>query len=498
LGALWELRGVSKSFPGVRALDDVSLALREGEIQALVGENGSGKTTLAKCLAGVHQPDDGGLYHQDERVEFRTPAAARDRGVAVFYQESSLVPSLSVAENIHLGRLPGRGPLIDWGTARLEARNALERLSVRIDPDRPVADLSIAEQQLVEIAKAISREMTLLILDEPTAALGPGEIERLHQVIRLLPREGTSVLYISHRLEEVFAVADVITVIRDGRIVGSRPRRKTTVREIVRMMIGADVEQHFVRERKARTGARLQVRGISTARGVRDASFDLAPGEILGLGGVAGSGRTEIARALFGLDPLTSGEILVDGRPVALRSPADAIAVGLALMPEDRKADGLFANWTGIPNVTVANLARVARGPFLRLAAERRRGGDLMKDLRIDPRARSVAVPFLSGGNQQKVVLARWLFSQAKVLILDEPTQGIDVGAKSEVYRVMNDLTAREISILLISSDYPELLQISDRIAVVRQGRVVHVTDHDKISEHDLVEMATTTVKKGA
>jgi ribose transport system ATP-binding protein len=498
LGALWELRGVSKSFPGVRALDEVSLALREGEIQALVGENGSGKTTLAKCLAGVHQPDGGGLYHREERVELRTPAAARDRGVAVFYQESSLVPLLSVAENIHLGRLPGRGPLVDWKTARMEARKALERLSVRIDPDRPVADLSIAEQQLVEIAKALSSEMTLLILDEPTAALGPGEIERLHQVIRLLTREGTGLLYISHRLEEVFAVADVITVIRDGRIVDSRPRRETTVREVVRMMIGSDIEQHFVRERKGRVGARLEVRGISTARGVRDVSFDLAPGEILGLGGVAGSGRTEIARALFGLDPLTTGEILVDGRAVDLRSPADAIAAGLALMPEDRKADGLFTNWTGIPNVTVANLARVARGPFLRLGAERQRGGDLMNDLSIDPRARSVLVPFLSGGNQQKVVLARWLFSQAKVLILDEPTQGIDVSAKSEVYRVMNDLTARGISILLISSDYPELLQISDRIAVVRQGRVVHLTEHGRISEHDLVEMATTTVKKGA
>ena len=369
---------------------------------------------------------------------------------------------------------------------------------MRIDPDRPVADLSIAEQQLVEIAKALSREMTLLILDEPTAALGPGEIERLHQVIRLLAQQGTSMLYISHRLEEVFGVADVITVIRDGQIVGSRPRRETTVREIVRMMIGADVDQHFARERRARTGARLEVRGISTARGVRDVSFDLAPGEILGLGGVVGSGRTEIARALFGLDPLTRGELLVEGRPVTLRSPADAIAAGLALLPEDRKADGLFTNWTGIPNVTVANLARVARGPFLRLATERRRGGDLMNDLQIDPRARSVAVPFISGGNQQKLVLARWLFSEAKVLILDEPTQGIDVGAKFEVYRVMNDLTARGISIVLISSDYPELLALSDRVAVVRQGRIVHLASQGSLTEHELVEMAATTLEKGA
>ena len=495
---LWQLRDVSKWFPGVRALDGVDLTLRQGEIHALVGENGSGKSTLAKCLAGVHLPDEGTLLYRDEQVELRSPIAARERGVAVFYQESSLVRTLPVAENIHLGRLPGRGPLVDWGAARDGARQALKRLGIEIDPDRLVGSLSVAEQQLVEMAKALSSEMTLLILDEPTAALGPGEIERLHEVIRLLARQGTSMLYISHRLEEVFGVADVITVIRDGRIVGTQRREETSIPEIVRQMIGADLEDHFLREGERREGARLEADHISTAGGVHDVTFDVAPGEILGLGGVIGSGRTEIARALFGLDHLTTGEVRVDGRRIDLRSPARAIEAGVAFLPEDRKAEGLFTNWPGVPNITVANLAAISRGPLLRLAVERRRGGELIEDLRIDPRARTSLVPFLSGGNQQKLMLARWLFSEAKVLILDEPTQGIDVGAKAEVYRVMNDLTGLGMSIVLISSDYPELLGMSDRIAVVRDGRVVRIADRGDISEHDLVELATTTSLKGA
>jgi ribose transport system ATP-binding protein len=495
---LWELLDVTKSFPGVRALDRVAVTLRQGEIHALVGENGSGKSTLAKCLAGVHLPDRGALFYQGEQVDLRSPVAARQRGVAVFYQESSIVRTLSVAENIHLGRLPGRGPLVDWRRAREGARQALRRLGIDIDPDRLVGGLSVAEQQLVEIAKALSSEMSLLILDEPTAALGPGEIDRLHEVIRLLSNHGTSMLYISHRLEEVFGVADVITVIRDGRIVNTQRRAETTIGEIVRQMIGADVEDHFLREGERREGTRLEADHISTARGVHNVTFAVAPGEILGLGGVIGSGRTEIARALFGLDPLTSGEVRVDGRRIDLRSPARAIQAGVAFLPEDRKAEGLFTNWPGIPNITVANLAAVSRGPLLRLAAERRRGGELIDDLRIDPRARSSLVPFLSGGNQQKLMLARWLFCEAKVLILDEPTQGIDVGAKAEVYRVLNELTAMEISIILISSDYPELLGISDRVAVIRDGTVVHIADRGDISEHDLVELATTTTRKGA
>jgi ribose transport system ATP-binding protein len=493
---LWEIREVSKSFPGVRAVDRVSLSLHQAEITALVGENGSGKTTLAKCLAGVHQPDEGDLLHRGRPVFLRDPAAARGLGVAVFYQESSLVPSLTVAENIFLGRLPRRGPVVDWAGAREGAARALRRLSVSIDPGRAVSGLSVAEQQLVEIAKAISSRMSLLVLDEPTAALGPEEIHRLHEVIRLLATQGTSMLYISHRLDEVFAVADRLAVLRDGRLVGSWTKSRTSVGEVVRTMIGTDVDEQAIRHQPDTDGPRLEVRGLGTPF-VRDVSLSVARGEILGIGGVIGSGRTRIARALFGIDPILEGEVRIDGRLVSLRSPRHAIAAGIAFLPEDRKADGLFFNFSGPPNVSIANLDVIKRGPVLSLTQERRRTGKVMDHLRIDRRSGDVSVRYLSGGNQQKIMLGRWLFSDARVLILDEPTQGVDVGARYEIYRVMNDLTARGIAILLISSDYPELLSMSDRVAVVKQGRIVHLAPKGSLSEHELVEMAATDVTRG-
>jgi ribose transport system ATP-binding protein len=487
---LWELDDVVKSFPGVRALDRVSLALRAGEAHALIGENGSGKSTLAKILSGVHQPDAGGVLHQGEPVALREPHEAQSRGVATFHQEFSLVPELAVAENIYLGRLPVRRGVVDWEAARRGAVAALARLDVEIDPDRKVASLSVAEQQFVEIAKAISREMTLLILDEPTAALGPAEIEHLHEVIRLLAREGTAILYISHRLDEVFAIAEIVTVVKDGKLVGTKARRDMTVREAVRMMIGSDLEEHFERNKTARERPRLEVRDLRTEKRVNGVSFTVAEGEVLGLGGIAGAGRTEIARALFGVDRVVGGEILVDGRQCRLSSPKDAIGAGIALVPENRKADGLFFNFEGPPNMTIAALREIQVGPVLSLARERRRSRGVMRDLGIDRKAENRSVRFLSGGNQQKVMLGRWLFTPTRVLILDEPTQGIDVSAKHEVYRSINELAAKGIAIVLISSDFPELLAISDRIAIVRRGRVVHFAAHGELTEQELVELA--------
>jgi ribose transport system ATP-binding protein len=488
---LWELRSVVKTFPGVRALDDVSLALHTGETHALIGENGSGKSTLAKILSGVHQPDAGEVLHEGQSVTLRGPHEAQSRGVATFHQEFSLVPELSVAENIYLGRLPVRRGVVDWDGARRGAIEALARLDVAIDPDRTVASLSVAEQQFVEIAKAISREMTLLILDEPTAALGPAEIERLHAVIRLLVRQGTAILYISHRLDEVFAIAEVMTVVKDGRLVGTKAPRDTTVRDAVRMMIGTELEEHFERSENARERPRLEVRDLRTENRVNGVSFAVAEGEVLGLGGIAGAGRTEIARALFGVDRSNAGEILVDGRRCSLGSPKDAIDAGIALLPEDRKADGLFFNFEGPANITIAGLEAIRVGPLLSLARERRRARSLMQDLRIDPKAEDRSVRFLSGGNQQKVMLGRWLFAPTRVLILDEPTQGVDVAAKQEVYRVINELTAEGIAIVVISSDFTELLAISDRIAVVRGGRIIHFAEHGELTEHELVELAS-------
>jgi ribose transport system ATP-binding protein len=488
--ALWELRDVSKAFPGVLALDGVTLRLRQGEVHALVGENGSGKSTLVKCLSGVHQPDAGEVYHEGEAVELRSPHDAQERAVATFHQEFSLVPTLTVAENIYLGRLPTRGTVVDWAAARRGARDALGRLKMAIDPDRLVSALSVAEQQLVEIAKAISREMRLLILDEPTAALGPAETERLHEVIRHLAEQGKAILYVSHRLDEVLAVADVVTVLRDGKLVASTPRADTSVRQVIRMMIGTDIEEYFERRPDATAQPRLEVRDLVTENRVRGVGFTIAEGEVLGLGGIAGAGRTEIARALFGLDKALAGEVRIDGKLVELRSPRDAIEAGIALVPENRKADGLFFNFEGPPNITIAALDSIGVGPLLSLRSERSRARKLMQDLRIDRRAEDRRVGLLSGGNQQKIVLARWLFSNTRLLILDEPTQGIDVSAKLEVYRVMNELTSRGIAILLISSDFPELLAMSDRVAVVRRGRIIRFAGHGELTEHNLVELA--------
>jgi ribose transport system ATP-binding protein len=487
---LWELRDVSKAFPGVQALDSVSLRLRFGEIHALVGENGSGKTTLAKCISGVHEPDSGTLLHRGEPERLKDPQSARALGVATFHQEFSLVPQLSVAENICLGRLPGRRPLVDWSEVRREAAAALGRLDVSIDPDRTVAALSVAEQQIVEIAKAISQDMSLLILDEPTAALGPSEVDHLHEVIKRIAEQDRAILYISHRLDEVMAIADRVTVLKDGRLVDSLEVPQTSVGEVVRLMVGADLDEYFPDRVPHPDDVRVEAIGLRTGNNVNGVTFTIRRGEVLGLGGISGAGRTEIARALFGVDRLTDGELRIDGESVHLRSPADAIGAGIALLPENRKAAGLFFNFTGPPNITIADLAQIGFGPVLLLARERRRTQDLVDKLRIAGRVMEGTVGFLSGGNQQKIVLARWLFSQARFLILDEPTQGIDISVKLEVYRLINELSEAGLAILLISSDYPELLAMSDRVAVIRRGQVVHEALRGTINEHELVELA--------
>lgn len=490
---LWEIENISKAFPGVQALDRVSLDISRGEIHALVGENGSGKSTLAKCLSGAHMPDAGRLLQSGQPVVMHHPQEAQDHGVATIYQEFSLVPTLSVAENIFLGR-PNRrikSRLIDWDSMRRATIDVLERLSIHIDPEATVRDLSVAEQQLVEIAKAMSLESTLLIMDEPTAALGLGETQRLLELIRRLAAGGQAILYISHRLDEVFEVADRVTVLKDGQVVDSRLIQDLRMNDVVRMMVGLDIEQHYPKEQNAVDEIRLQVRNLSTERGVQDVSFEIRRGEVFGLGGMVGSGRTEIARALFGLDQHQSGEVHLDGRQVKFESPDEAIRGGIGLVPENRKADGLMFNFSGPPNITISRLEEIMRGPFLLPSRERSVGEAYVSKLNITASALERSVQFLSGGNQQKIVIARWLFSKAKLLILDEPTQGVDIGAKLEVYNVINELTDNGISILLISSDYPELLAMSDRIAVVRDGRILHIEDARQMTEYRLLSIAS-------
>ncbi len=490
---LWELQDITKSFPGVQALKGVSITIRTGEVHALLGENGSGKSTLIKCIAGVHQPTSGTMRWQGQPVSFQHPLDARTHGVATIFQEFSLVPTLTVAENIFLGRQPRRGNLVDWAAMSRQTIDLLRELEVTIDPETRVRDLSVAEQQLVEIAKAISLDSTLLIMDEPTAALGLAETEQLMALIKRLTAQGKAILYISHRLDEVFKVGDVVTVLKDGNLVASRPVGDLKMDDVVQMMVGRDLEQHYPKVRNVQDDAEplLQVRDLYTENGVNGVSFEVRPGEVFGLGGMVGAGRTEIARALFGVDNVTNGEIRLNGAPVNIASITGAIEHGIGLIPENRKSDGLFFNFDAAPNITVSSLKALVSGWFMRLGKERGIGQQYIDTLSITRTAMDRSVQFLSGGNQQKVVIARWLYSQARVLLLDEPTQGIDVGAKLDVYNVINDLTAQGHAIVLISSDYPELIAMSDRIAVVRDGRILHVEDARTMTEYKLLSIAS-------
>lgn len=489
---LWELRDIKKSFYNTQALKGVSLTLYPGQVHALLGENGSGKSTLMKCLAGVHRPDSGEMRLKGSPVSLRNPQDARALGVGTIFQEFSLVSTLSVAENIFLGRQPlTTTGGIHWDKMQRDTIEVLRQLEIHIDPAATIKRLSVAEQQLVEIAKAISLDSALLIMDEPTAALGLAETERLIALIRRLTAQGKAIVYISHRLDEVFEVADVVTVLKDGSLVTTCPIDQITQNEVVKLMVGVDIAQHYPKEIHVTDAPVLVVNGLSTASGVHDVSFTLHRGEVFGLGGMIGSGRTEIARALFGLDRPTSGAITLNGAQVHFASPIQAIAAGIGMIPENRKVDGLFFNFEAPRNITISRLQALLSGIFLSPAREEGIARDYVRKLSVTPTAMEKSVKFLSGGNQQKVVIARWLFSQARVLILDEPTQGIDVGAKLDVYNVINELTGQGISILLISSDYPELLAMSDTIAIVRDGRILHTAPARSLNQVQLLAIAS-------
>ncbi len=497
--ALWMARGIFKSFPGVQALDNVTLEVFAGEVHALVGENGSGKSTLVKCIAGVHSRDQGELLYRGTPAVFHNPTEARSHGISTIYQEFSLVPTLSVAENIFLGnyRTKKRTGVIDWPVMREKTRRVLDELSLTLDPDAIVGTLSTAEQQLVEIAKAISIDSSLLIMDEPTAALGLTETQHLMDLIRRLTAQGKAILYISHRLDEVFEIADRVTVLKDGRRVITAPISELNVDQVVRMMVGYDVGQHYPKERNVQDRPRLEVEHLSTDNGVHDVSFTINVGEVFGLGGMLGSGRTEIVRAIYGLDRVAQGHIRLDGKEVRYHSPAEAIEGGIGLIPENRKRDGSFLNFDGPKNITISRLQALLRGPWLSLAEERKVGETYVTKMNISPMALQRSVQYLSGGNQQKVIIARWLFSETRLLIMDEPTQGIDIGAKHEIYNVLNELTAKGISVLLISSDFPELLAMSDRVAVIRDGRILQITEGHRMSEYELISAASGLAPQG-
>ncbi|MEO9826319.1 MAG: sugar ABC transporter ATP-binding protein [Paracoccaceae bacterium] len=493
---LWEFVDISKAYPGVLANDKVCIKLLPGSIHGLLGENGCGKSTMIKTLSGVQQPDSGRILHDGQPVTINDPQMARDLGIATVFQEFSIVPTLSVGENIFLGNMPrSRFGVINWAKVNAAAARVLAEMNVDVSPKAITGTLSVGEQQLVEIAKAIAMDARMIILDEPTAALGEDEIERLHQLLRSMRSRGTAILYVSHRLDEVERIVDEVTILRNGRVVRASGETKINISEIVNAMVGEDIGEHYPKEQNATAEVVLEANGLATRFGVKDASFTLHRGEVLGLGGVLGSGRTEIARALFGTDDLTAGQVTLNGKPVRFGGEIDAIRAGLALVPENRKFDGLFFNFRAGGNITAASLGGLSRFGVMNLKVEEQATKDLIRDLEISSQAEEKTVNFLSGGNQQKIVIARWLFSDSDILILDEPTQGIDIGAKIAVYKLINKLTHAGKSIILISSDHDELLAMSDRIAIVQHGAIKRTVEASALTHDDLVRASADTLE---
>ena len=469
---LLEMRGMVKSFPGVQALRGVDLTLRRGEVLALLGENGAGKSTLIKLLGGGLRPEAGVIRIDGRDTPLVTPQASRQAGVAVIYQEFNLVPGLTAVENMFLGRESTRGGFLARGVEARRAAGLFARLGVAVDLELPCRRLTTAQQQLVEIAKALACEARIIVMDEPSAALTPHEVGRLFTIIRELRSQGIAIIYISHRLEEVFALADRVTVLRDGRNVGERPIAQITRRQIIEWMVGRELQDEFPRRQVTPGAVRLEVRGLRRGRAVREVSFSVRRGEILALAGLVGAGRTETVRLIFGADAREGGEIRLDGRVLAIHSPREAIAAGIALLTEDRKLQGLVLEHSVRENFGLPNLNWLCRRGFVQAARERAAFAEYTARLRIKVPHSEVRAGRLSGGNQQKVVLAKWLARNCEVLIFDEPTRGIDVGAKHEIYLLMNELAAAGKALIMISSELPEVLGMADRILVLHEGRV--------------------------
>ncbi|WP_433873639.1 sugar ABC transporter ATP-binding protein [Saccharopolyspora sp. CA-218241] len=483
------LNGVSKRFPGVVAVSDVTLAVPPGEVHVFAGENGAGKSTLMKLIAQVEEPSTGTIELDGAPVAFQGPGTARRLGVSMVHQEFALAPDLSVAENLFVGDEPGRAGWIARSAERRGAKDLLARVGLRIDPTCRVSRLSTAEQQRVELAKALAVRAKVLILDEPTASLTERETEELYRIIRELTADGIAVLYISHRLDEIFEIGDRVTVMRDGAVVATRPTAELDEAQLVQLMVGRDVENLYPRSFREAGPARLEVTGLTRGEAVRDVSFEVRAGEILGLAGLVGAGRTELARAVFGAEVPESGTVALDGAPLRIRGPADAIAAGIGYLTEARKSDGLAMQLGVDKNITMAKLP--LKAGLISLGAERSIAEREREALRIRVPWVGRPVRMLSGGNQQKVILARWLETGAEVLFFDEPGRGMDVGAKSEMFQQMDALAAKGKAVVFISSYLPELLNMCDRILVMRAGRITGEVERAEFSEERVVALAT-------
>jgi ribose transport system ATP-binding protein len=487
---LLQMRGITKRFPGVIALDDVDLQLERGEVHVLLGENGAGKSTLVKILSGAYPPDEGEILIDGRPARIPSAIAAQRLGISTIYQEFNLVPGLSVAENIFLGRQPRRLGVVDRRTMGSRAAEILERIRVRVRPDDRVADLSVAQRQMVEIAKALSLDARILIMDEPTAVLSEQEIRHLFGIIGDLKRSGVSIIFISHHLEEVGMVGDRVTILRDGKVAGHTSAQAPAA-EFVRLMVGRSIENHYPRRRTEPGEVLLRVRDLSRKGVLQGISLELHAGEVVGVAGLVGAGRTELMRAIFGADPIDSGEVWVGNHRIGSGDLRQARRQGVGLVPEDRQGQGLVLPLSVGENLTLVALQDSTQLGMVRRGELHGRAERMVRDLRIRTPGLGQVVRNLSGGNQQKVVIGKWLLADARVLILDEPTRGIDVGAKVELYELMNKLTAQGTGILMVSSDLPEVLGMSDRILVMSEGRITGELPAAEATQEKVMQLAT-------
>jgi ribose transport system ATP-binding protein len=489
-----EMRGISKHFGGIRALDHVSFSVRRGEVHALLGENGAGKSTLMKILSGAYRRDEGQIRVGGKEVEIGNPHVSRELGIGIIYQELVLAPDLSVAENIFLGELPG---LIPWKELQERSQAILRRIGFDLDPKTRLGDLPVAYQQVVEIAKALSKDVRILILDEPTAVLAPPEVKSLLGLVKTLSSSGVSIIYISHRLEEIFQIADAITVIKDGRTIGTVSPKEITSDQLIDMMVGRHVTELFPGGKRKPGEVVLKVDKLRFGKKVEEVSFEARAGEVLGIAGLIGSGRTETARAIFGAEHKDGGTVTLNGRSLSIRSPREAVRQGIGLIPEDRKNQGVVISLPIRENATMAILHRfLGFLGVIKKKAEEETVQGLAKRLAIKMRSIEAPVSSLSGGNQQKVVLSKWFGAGCRVILFDEPTRGVDVGAKAEIYRLIDELAGEGLAVVLISSDLVEVIGMSDRILVMSRGRIAGELPKAEFSEANIMRLALQGLQK--
>ncbi len=487
------MENVRKSFPGVLALDNVSFRLKRGHVHALMGENGAGKSTLMKIIAGIYEPDSGSFRLKGQEIRLTSPLDALQYGIAMIHQELNLMNYMTVAENIWIRREPLNGlGFVRHHEMRRRTRELFDRLDIRIDPEAEVRDLSVANRQMVEIAKAVSYNSDILIMDEPTSALTEKEVTHLFQIIRTLKAQGTGIIYITHKMNELFEIADEVSVFRDGRFVGEHPAASVTRDEIIKLMVGREITQMFPKQIVPIGDVVLSVKNLTLEGRFRDISFDLRKGEILGLAGLVGSGRSNVAETLFGVTPATSGTIAIEGSEIAIRNPGVAMDAGMAFLTEDRKESGCFLLLSVVDNMQVAVLRdKYVRAGFVDESAIEKLCREQTARLRVRTPDLDEPVLNLSGGNQQKVLIARWLMTHPRILILDEPTRGIDVGSKAEIHRLISELAANGVAVLMISSEMPEVLGMSDRVLVMHEGRMTGIVERKDATQVKIMELAS-------